>query len=100
MTQEDPVCGMMVDERKTTHISEVNGQKIYLCSADCKSQFDQNPSKYKYWIITISATVWYNILQPYFLKTVWTRTFVVVIDYSLPLNFLFIDSILPAYFFL
>lgn len=48
MTQEDPVCGMMVDERKTTHISEVNGQKIYLCSADCKSQFDQNPSKYKY----------------------------------------------------
>ena len=48
MTQKDPVCGMMVDERKTRHVSDANGQKIYLCSADCKSQFDQNPGKFKY----------------------------------------------------
>jgi len=40
---------MMVDEKKAQHVSEVNGQKIYLCSAHCKSQFDQNPSKYGYW---------------------------------------------------
>lgn len=48
MTQKDPVCGMMVDERKAPQVSKVNGQKIYLCSANCKSQFDQNPGKYKY----------------------------------------------------
>ncbi len=47
--QKDPVCGMMVDEKKDTeNISEINGQKIYLCSASCKSQFDQNPGKYGY----------------------------------------------------
>jgi YHS domain-containing protein len=46
MAQKDPVCNMMVDEKKAQHISEVNGQKIYLCSANCKSQFDQNPGKY------------------------------------------------------
>jgi YHS domain-containing protein len=48
MAQKDPVCNMMVDEKKAQHISEVSGQKIYLCSAHCKSQFDQNPSKYGY----------------------------------------------------
>jgi Cu+-exporting ATPase len=48
MAQKDPVCNMMVDEKKTQHISEVNGQKVYLCSASCKSQFDQNPGKYGY----------------------------------------------------
>jgi YHS domain-containing protein len=42
---KDPVCNMMVDEKKAQHISEVNGQ-VYLCSAQCKSQFDQNPNKY------------------------------------------------------
>ena len=48
MVQKDPVCNMMVDENKAQNISEVNGQKFYLCSARCKSQFDQNPSKYGY----------------------------------------------------
>jgi YHS domain-containing protein len=42
MAQRDPVCNMMVDEKKAQHISEANGQKIYLCSAQCKTQFDQN----------------------------------------------------------
>jgi YHS domain-containing protein len=45
---KDSVCNVMVDEKKAQHISEVNGQKVYLCSAHCKSQFDQNPSKYGY----------------------------------------------------
>jgi Cu+-exporting ATPase len=45
---KDPVCNMMVDEKKVQHISELNGQKIYLCSAACKTQFDKNPSKYGY----------------------------------------------------
>jgi DeoR/GlpR family transcriptional regulator of sugar metabolism len=28
MTQKDPVCNMMVDEKKAQHISEANGLKI------------------------------------------------------------------------
>lgn len=39
---------MMVEERQAKHVSEANRQKIYLCSAGCKSQFDQNPGKYGY----------------------------------------------------
>jgi Cu+-exporting ATPase len=46
MAQKDPVCGMMVDIKRAQHISETHGQKVYLCSAGCKSQFDQNPGKY------------------------------------------------------
>jgi YHS domain-containing protein len=48
MTQKDPVCNMMIDEKNAQHTSEINEQKIYLCSAHCKSQFDKNPSKYGY----------------------------------------------------
>jgi Cu+-exporting ATPase len=48
MVQKDPVCNMMVDEKKAQYTSEANGKKIYLCSAQCKGQFDQNPSKYGY----------------------------------------------------
>jgi YHS domain-containing protein len=48
MVQRDPVCNMMVDEKKTQYVSEVNGQRVYLCSAQCKSQFDQNHSRYGY----------------------------------------------------
>jgi hypothetical protein len=32
---------MMFEEKKAQHISEVNGQKVYLYSAHCKNQFDQ-----------------------------------------------------------
>lgn len=45
---KDPVCNMMVDEKKAKFVSESNGRKVYLCSAACKSQFDANPSKYGY----------------------------------------------------
>ena len=48
VAQRDPVCNMMVDEKKAQHISEINGQEVYLCSAQCKSQFDQNPNRYGY----------------------------------------------------
>jgi YHS domain-containing protein len=50
MTQKDPVCNMMMDEKKAQaqYISRIDGQKIYLCSAHCKSQFDLNPGKYEY----------------------------------------------------
>jgi YHS domain-containing protein len=45
---KDPVCNMMVDEKKAKFISEVGGRKAYLCSATCKSEFDSNPKKYGY----------------------------------------------------
>lgn len=48
MAQKDPVCNMMVDEKKAQYTSQVNGQKVCLYSAQCKSQLDQNPSKYAY----------------------------------------------------
>jgi len=43
---KDPVCNMMVDEKKAKFISEGGGRKAYLCSAMCKSEFDSNPKKY------------------------------------------------------
>ena len=36
---------MMIDERKAQHISEVNGQKVYLCSAAWKIQLDGKTDK-------------------------------------------------------
>jgi YHS domain-containing protein len=47
---KDPVCNMMVDEKKTKFVSESGGGRMVylLCSAACKSQFEANPSKYGY----------------------------------------------------
>jgi len=45
---KDPVCNMNVDEKKAKYTSEIDGNKIYLCSAACKQQLEQNPSKYGY----------------------------------------------------
>jgi YHS domain-containing protein len=46
---KDPVCNMMVDEKKTKFVSEPSeGRRVYLCSAACKSQFEANPTKYGY----------------------------------------------------
>lgn len=45
---KDPVCNMMVDEKSAKFISEAGGKKVYLCSAMCKSEFDSDPSKYRY----------------------------------------------------
>lgn len=45
---KDPVCNMMVDEKKVKDISENNGKKIYFCSTACKSEFDKDPGEYGY----------------------------------------------------
>ena len=45
---KDPVCNMNVDEKTAKYVSDIHGNKIYLCSAACKQQFDQVPSKYGY----------------------------------------------------
>lgn len=44
--QKDPVCGMMVDDRKVKLKSEHDGRTIYFCSAACKAAFDKNPNLY------------------------------------------------------
>ncbi len=42
----DPVCGMMVDERKTNLKSEYEGRTFYFCSPNCKKTFDSDPRRY------------------------------------------------------
>jgi YHS domain-containing protein len=43
---KDPVCNMMVDEKKAKFKSEYNGKTFYFCAAACKTAFDKNPAKY------------------------------------------------------
>ena len=45
---KDPVCNMNVEEKSAKYMSEVDGQKVYFCRAECKETFDHNPSKYGY----------------------------------------------------
>jgi len=44
--QKDPVCGMMVDEKKTKLTSSHEGKTFYFCSSSCKATFDKDPHKY------------------------------------------------------
>ncbi len=44
--QKDPVCGMMVDEKKAKFTTNREGKTICFCSAACKASFDKNPQKY------------------------------------------------------
>ncbi|HUI86971.1 MAG TPA: YHS domain-containing protein [Nitrososphaerales archaeon] len=43
---KDPVCGMMVDEKKGALKSEYKGKTYYFCSASCKKSFDMDPGRY------------------------------------------------------
>ena len=45
--QKDPVCGMMVDEKKSKLVSSYEGKSYYFCSSACKASFDEDPKKYK-----------------------------------------------------
>jgi YHS domain-containing protein len=44
--QKDPVCGMMVDEKKTKLTSMHDEKTFYFCSASCKTIFDRDSHKY------------------------------------------------------
>jgi Cu+-exporting ATPase len=44
--QKDPVCGMMVDEKKTKLTSKHDNKTFYFCSADCKAAFDKDSHRY------------------------------------------------------
>ena len=43
---KDPVCGMMVDEKKAKFKSDFNGKTFYFCAPSCKATFDKDPAKY------------------------------------------------------
>jgi YHS domain-containing protein len=43
---KDPVCGMMVDEKKAKFKSDYNGKTFYFCAASCKATFDKTPAKF------------------------------------------------------
>ena len=43
---KDPICGMIVDEKKTSLKSEHEGQTFYFCSGSCQKKFDSDPHKY------------------------------------------------------
>ena len=43
---KDPICGMMVDEKKAKFKSDYNGKTFYFCAASCKTTFDKDPAKY------------------------------------------------------
>lgn len=42
----DPVCGMTIDSDSAAGQSQYEGRTFYFCSAECKRQFDANPSRY------------------------------------------------------
>ena len=41
--QKDPVCGMMVDEKKTKLTSKHDNKTFCFCSASCTSKLRQRP---------------------------------------------------------
>ena len=43
---KDPVCGMMVDEKKAKLKSDYMGNTYYFCAPSCKATFDKDPVKY------------------------------------------------------
>jgi YHS domain-containing protein len=46
LMQKDPVCGMMVDEKKTKLTSKHDNTTFYFCTASCKATFEKDPHKY------------------------------------------------------
>ena len=43
---KDPVCGMMVDEKRATATAVYQGTTYYFCAQMCQRAFEQNPEKY------------------------------------------------------
>ena len=43
---KDPVCGMMVDEKRAAATAVHQGTTYYFCAQMCKRAFEQSPEKY------------------------------------------------------
>jgi YHS domain-containing protein len=54
-TAIDPVCGMTVETQTAAGQSNFEGEVYYFCSTACKTEFDQNPGKYRRETITADA---------------------------------------------
>ena len=46
MAARDPICGMMVDEKRAGNTSVFQGKTYYFCSPGCKATFEKNPAKF------------------------------------------------------
>lgn len=44
--QNDPVCGMQIEEQEATGQAEYEGTTYYFCSSACQSTFEENPAEY------------------------------------------------------
>jgi YHS domain-containing protein len=44
--EKDPVCGMEVDPKSTTAMSNYQGRTYYFCSMDDKKTFDKEPQRH------------------------------------------------------
>ena len=63
---KDPICGMMVDEKKAKFKSDYNGKTYYFCAATCKTTFDKNSSKICWQLRNIRAQLrlWRTTAKP------------------------------------
>jgi YHS domain-containing protein len=43
---KDPVCGMMVDPAETKDSAAHKGEKVFFCSAGCRTNFVADPERY------------------------------------------------------
>jgi len=43
---KDPVCGMGVDPKKTSHHVVFAQKDYYFCSSSCQGQFEGNPQSF------------------------------------------------------
>lgn len=44
--QNDPVCGMQIEQADAAGQSEYEGRTYYFCSPVCKEKFDANPTRF------------------------------------------------------
>jgi len=42
----DPVCGVVLNEKRTRYKMSYDGETYYFCSVKCKKKFKRNPSKF------------------------------------------------------
>ena len=43
--QNDPVCGMQIEESEAVGQAEYEGTTYYFCSSACQSKFEANPAE-------------------------------------------------------
>ena len=44
--EKDPVCGMLVDEKRAAATSSYKEKSYYFCSASCREKFEKNPGRF------------------------------------------------------